>query len=321
VLVAKNGAGKSNILEAIQLISTGRSTKTHHHLEVIKKGQEEAYIEATLTDDTSPQGVSMKINKKGKKILLNKKPLTKTTDLLKGIVTVYFSPEDDYIFSGTPAERRLFLDTLLSKMSPDYLQSFTMLKHTVKLMNHHHKHNMKPDKDLLELYHDKIVRESQRMIQERQELLFFLENKINLLLKETGLANIKMTYQSSLENMKKEAMLDRELRYRESCYGAHRDDISITYNDQDVRRGISLGERRLLGVFLRVAEKEIWIEKQNRRPLLLLDDAFLGIDEEKQKKLSVLVSKGSQTIMTATQEPTNLFIENMAYTMLRVEAS
>lgn len=316
ILVAKNGAGKSNILEAIHLVATGRSTKTHHHNEIIRTEQQEALVEATLTQKTDTHHVTMRIRKKGKIILWNKVALAKTTDLLKGIVTVYISPEDDYIFSGSPAERRLFLDTLLSKLSPEYLLQLTNLRHVVKNLNSHYKHHGRVDKQLVTLYHEKIKEESEKIVEARKDLLTRLEMSCNQYLEaffqKGNEKKLKMTYQASYENVNMETIIEREFRYKESCYGAHRDEVSIFFDLKDVRRGISLGERRLLGVLLRLSEKDAWIDLKERRPILLLDDAFLGIDENRQEYLAEILIKDAQTIMTATQKPEHLFDKAVA---------
>jgi DNA replication and repair protein RecF len=272
---------------------------------VIKNGQNEAAIESLIFDQNHTHQLSMKINKKGKKILWNTKPIMKTSDLLTGIITVYFSPEDDRIFSGAPAERRLFIDTLLSKLSPEYLLQLITLKHTVKLLNIHYKQHHKPDFSLVELYHEGIVKATEKIEQERRQLLMFLESKMNQHLQKITKNNIKFRYESSLVNTTKKSRLEHEYKYRDSCYGAHRDEVIIVYNGFDVRRGISLGERRLLGVLLRVSEKEIWQEEKKRRPLLLLDDAFLAIDNQRQEQLTQIVTQNVQVIITTTTPPQN----------------
>lgn len=310
VLVARNGAGKSNVIEAIQLVAMGRSTKTRHHVDIIAQNKTEAYIKASLINSAGQQDIKIYLNKKGKRILINDVPLIKTTELLKGLITVYTSPEDDFIFSGSPFDRRLFLDTLLSKLSPEYLQDLTILKHTIKLLNSYLKQNFKIDKALVSLYHEKIVSHSKRMVLERKKIILELEEAINKYLQgvlgKSERKLIKMIYKVYNEEMKIDTIIDIEIRYRESSFGAHRDDVTISYGDSDTKRSISLGERRLLGVLLRLSEKDLWVKQMKRSPILLLDDAFLGIDEQKQEQLAHLLSQGVQTIITATQSPDHL---------------
>ena len=301
LLIANNGSGKSNIIEAIQFIATGRSIKTNHHSELINYNKEEAIIEAQLLKNLTQHDIYIMLNKKGKKFLWDKKPIIKTSELYNKLLTVYVSPIDDLIFSGPPTERRNFLDMFLSKMSTTYLFQLSTLKHTVKLLNFHYKHAIKIDEALIDLYHQKIIEMTKLIIKERYTLLQMIEIIINRYLEPLSHKKIRLSYQSTLENIHLKHACEKEIRYKESCFGAHRDDIYIEYNTEDVRRGISFGERRLLGVLLRWAEKEIWNDVNKKEPLLLMDDAFLGIDEPTQKKFLQGISSQTQTFITSTQ--------------------
>ena len=305
-LIANNGAGKSNIIEAIQFISTGQSIKTKHQQEIIKNGEELTQIDSEFNDGNNQHQIVIKLNKKGKKILWNTKPLIKTTELLNKLLTVHISPIDDSILLGPPAERRLFLDSFLSKLSPEYLQQLKKLKHTVKLLNFHYKNAVKYDLSLIDLYHQTISQVSQILVEERKKVLKRIENTINRYLNKTTKKLIRLNYYSSHEAINIKEVYEREMRYKESCLGAHRDEIAIFYHDQEARRSISLGERRLLGVLLRWAEKEIWMEQKQRTPILLLDDALLGIDETTQPSLVELITQNVQSIITATTSPKNM---------------
>lgn len=292
----------------------GRSIKTNFQHEIIKSDKEEAYLEANIQDNSIPHQICMKINKKGKKITWNSKPIEKTTELLKGLSTVYVSPDDDLIFSGPPSERRTFLDVILSKLSSEYLHRLGLLKHTVKLLNHHYKHANALDYTLINLYHEKIAHESTWIVKERKRILSILELKMNQYLLKITNKTIQFLYLSTEETLNETEAYKKEYRYRESCFGAHRDDVVITYNHQDVRRGISLGERRLMGILLRWSEKEIQKELLDREPILLLDDALLGIDDPTQYKLIELIASNIQSVMTVIQKPLTLFKDIPVFT-------
>jgi|GEM_PF-139390 len=136
VLVGKNGAGKTNLVEAIDYLSLARSFRTTHDALLIEKGQPFASIQAWIQEDQVKRELGIVITPEGKQISLNHKPLTKVSELTEYMNVILFEPRDVMLFDDSPKVRRQFLDITLAKHSKAYLELITLYEKLLKQRNH-----------------------------------------------------------------------------------------------------------------------------------------------------------------------------------------
>ena len=125
VFLGKNGAGKTNLAEAIHYLSLARSFRTSDDQDLLQKGQPFAKVKAVIDLQGRKQTLEIVITPQGKKILLNQKPVKKLSELSKVIHVLFFEPRDVMLFDDLPKVRRKFLDTHISKHQEGYLQQLS----------------------------------------------------------------------------------------------------------------------------------------------------------------------------------------------------
>ena len=135
IIVGKNAAGKTNIVEAIYFLSLARSFRTSECGDLIKNKRQFSTVEARVEQDTITKDIVALMTSSTKKFTCNDKPIRKLSDLSKLINVIVFEPKDTLMFSDSPLVRRNFLDINLSKKSPIYLENLMIFEKLLKERN------------------------------------------------------------------------------------------------------------------------------------------------------------------------------------------
>ena len=244
LIVGLNGKGKSNLIEAIQLLSATRSTKTNHLEEAIQYNQERASVGGKMDDGQHEQDIRIYISKQGKKIELNGKLLERSSDLLSVFHTIHITGEDYRILTMTPATRRQYLDAFLSKMDMEYLHQLTTLKKINRQKNSLFKLGWSQQKELLKAFQEELITCHQRIVKKRIQFLKGLAVKMNHYLghfyKDEQKLSIEIHYTDTLPEGKSiQEVFLKEQQYRESLFGAHRDDFMVLMGGHDLKKYMS----------------------------------------------------------------------------------
>lgn len=311
LIVGKNTAGKTNIIEAIYLLSTGKSFRAEKDPQMLKISKEvgrvkgsidEGLLEVILTNGEVGGQRSMP-----KKFLVN--GVAKRRIDFEGILNVVlFSPQDLEIIIGTPSLRRGFLDDVLEQIDRDYrialLEYIKALKQRNALLSLAKDTGRRSDEQF-EYWDDLLISNGKIITEKREELI----GKINKAKKE--IFDFQLIYDKS------EISKDRLLEYKNAEVGAgitlvgpHRDDFYLTIGlapsarpegktDQDLRFFGSRGQQRLAILQLKILQLEIMEEILEKKPVLLLDDIFSELDSE-HIDLVWSLNHGGQTIITTT---------------------
>ncbi|MEI7942870.1 MAG: DNA replication and repair protein RecF [Candidatus Riflemargulisbacteria bacterium] len=300
LVVALNGKGKSNLIEAINFFSSARSFKTNINKEIINFGNQEASLIAEVVNENRVSKISIVFKEDGsKKIVLNNSILKKSSDLLKEFTAILISPNDVTIIEGSPSVRRRYLDTILSKTSTGYLEIIKDHKRIVDIKRKILKNNI-INEQLLSVYQEQLENINIQTVKFREQLLKELQLSANSFLKNyySSVGTIELKYFNTIKN----ADLQKERNYKECLYGSHRDDFDISLNGKSTKKYCSTGEKRLISLLLKLSEKKHFNDKLKVKPVLLLDDAFLGLDDERQKIFYDLIENDHQKILTSTDK-------------------
>lgn len=309
-----NGQGKTNLVEAVMLCALSKSPRSSHDADLKKDG--EKHCEVELKIERSFGNLSLKCvidDELGKKFFLNSNELKKTSDLFGNLVAVYFSPNDLILVSGSPAERRDFMDTDISQLSGSYynlVQRYSrVLFQRNKLLKTVH------DRSLLlgqiDVWDEQLASLSGLIIKTRKSFIEKLKNPANEILKfiskDTDSLNIfydgakgetsDEIKQEILKSLKFNISKDMELGY--TTIGPHRDDIVFELNGRDSKVYASQGQKRSIVLALKIAELVVFERELGEKPVLVLDDVFSELDSARQKKLYSWLS-GYQVLMTGT---------------------
>ncbi len=300
LIVALNGKGKSNLIEAVNFFSSARSFKTTITKEIINFGKEQASLIAEVVNDSRVSKINIIFKEDGsKKISLNNSTLKKSSDLLKEFTAILISPNDVTILDGSPSVRRRYLDTILSKTITGYIETIKDHKHLVDIKRKILKGN-NINEQLLNVYQGQLENLNKQIVKCRIQLLQELQVSANAYLKEyyPTVGSMELKYLDTFQNTD----LIKEKNYKECLYGTHRDDFDVYLNGKSAKKYCSTGEKRLISLLLKLSEKKLFNDKLKIKPVLLLDDAFLGLDDERQIIFYDLIENDHQKILTSTDE-------------------
>jgi len=324
ILVGPNGIGKTNIIEAIYLISTGRSWRTNHDNEVVKwparhasQGDAGGGVEvARITSDIANEE-SFELEMVIQKIPNPQYPMTKIvkinsvrkklTDILGKLPQVLFSPEEIHLIDGPPQLRRRFLDILLCQIDKKYTLALLDL---AKIIRGRNKllYFLKIGRSKIEelaFWDEKLVALGSFIIKKRQKTVTKINEELTKKYQEiSGIAEtLELKYNPTVVPEKFAETLvahrQREIDYTATLFGPHRDDLVFLLESKDITTFGSRGEYRSAVLALKMAELEYLAREKEERPLLLLDDIFSELDKNRRIHLAKIVG-GQQTIITTT---------------------
>lgn len=308
ILYGDNAQGKTNVLEAIFISATTKSHKGSKDKEVVRFGNEEAHIRTFLDKDGIEYRVDMHLRKnKSKGIAINGQQLKKAAELLGLLNVVFFSPEDLSIIKNGPSERRRFVDMELCQIDKTYLYD---LNQYTKIINQRNKllkdmfYNQNLEGSLqiwnmqLLTYGKKIIERRKKFVEQLNEIIFDIHNKLS-----GGKEEIKVIYEPDTTTDDFEIKLktnhDKDIKYKTTTVGPHRDDFCFMVNGIDIRKYGSQGQQRTAALSLKLSEIEMVKRLTKDNPVLLLDDVLSELDSNRQNYL--LNSIGNiQTIITCT---------------------
>ncbi len=310
VLIGKNGKGKTNVLEAITLISFGRSFREDDRKRLIEI--ESDYARVNLDEN---------------EIFMQKKPrlLTQTrhkginkkmSEMVGQIPCVVFSPETLDIITGQPSERRRFLDIAISQVDRIYLKNlnaYTKIRRQRNKLLERIAEGMAGE-DELSYWDQQLSQLGDSISKKRRQAITQVNENISENYKViSGQKNcmISIQYQAKSGESLMQKLLDHrhaEIALRNTIFGPHRDDILIEINGMDTAHYASRGETRSAILALKVAELN-YLQNERKNypeiydlnvyPLLLLDDVYSEFDAERREHLAELISK-YQSLITTT---------------------
>lgn len=311
-IVGPNTAGKSNILEAISLLSFGKSFRTEQYEQLIKLNQEVGRVKGSIkgggVDKKELEVTIAERSITGRNSLVKKYSVNglpkRRADFAGTLPTLLFEPSDLDLVSGSPGLRREFLDEVLEQTDRDYrysLQTYTKaLRQRNALLQRTREMGVRVEKQFS--YWDEIViRTGSEIIEKRKRFIEYLNEK------RKELFLLYITYDPSIISEERLAQYkEAEMGAGVTLVGPHRDDLLLTMKREDEEALLlksygSRGQQRLSVLQLKLIQLEYMQDMLEEKPVLLLDDIFSELDEGHIRHL-LSVIKNQQTIITTTHE-------------------
>lgn len=295
-----NGAGKTNLLDAIHYLCLTKSAFNSIDQHQVLHGEGFFSVKGSfLMGKKSLDLLCSLENGKKKQFQLNGKPYDKMSEHIGLIPVVLIAPDDSTLIKDGSEERRKFFDSMLSQLDQAYLQLLLRYQHCLKqrnaLLKAFHETGRK-DTVLLEPYNKELIRLSREIHELR---LSFIKEFIPLVCNHyEALSNSKesihIAYQSDVGEADFErdflAGIDLDILLKRTKLGIHRDDYEFTIDGHPLKKFGSQGQQKSFLIGLKLAQFDVFNNKKNQKPLLLLDDIFDKLDDQRIGQLMKLVA-------------------------------
>ena len=318
VLMGDNAQGKTNLLEAVYLCCTGRSHRTSHDRELIRLGQEAAYVKVSGVRRDGAHDVEIGMNRSGhRRVKVNGSPVSRSGELLGHISGVLFAPEDLRMVTDGPQVRRRFLDMEISQLRADYYYALQRYSRALKQRNALLRDCMLNGNapDSIELWEDELAASGSVIMLARRaftDKLSLSAAQIHSSITGGGEA-LSVSYVPDVEMGEDGAEMENHIRQALSSArqgdlkrgvtsrGPHRDDIAIFIGGMDARFYGSQGQVRTSALSLKLSEIDLIEKETGEAPVLMLDDVMSELDPSRRRQL-IRRLEGVQTLVTCTDK-------------------
>ena len=299
--VGNNGAGKTNILDALHYISMGKSFLGNSDFQNIKEDENFFSIESEIKGEEKNDIIKILLQKETKKIIKkNEKTYERMADHIGFLPSVMISPYDANLISDGGESRRKFLDAMISQTDSEYLFNLIQYQKTLQQRNallKYFQKNRTFDIDSLEIYNEPITKFGTQIFKKRQLFVEAILPTIQHFYTIISKGNEKVTviYESDLNEDNFENLLtknlekDRQLTY--TSKGIHKDDLRFKMNGNLIKKFGSQGQQKSFLIALKLAQIKRIKEITNKNPILLLDDIFDKLDDNRVSQLIELVNE------------------------------
>jgi len=327
ILVGNNAQGKSNLLEAVELLSTLKSHRVTRDRDLVQEGAEWSKVVATLERQTGIIDLSLILRRNGRRtVSRGSEPLKRQLDFLGTINAVQFSSLDLDLVRGGPEQRRSWLDTLVIQLEPFYahiLQQYNqILRQRNALLKKIRELGMVKEisvspvsRDELALWDAQLVTAGSRVMRRRGRALQRLAPLAKFwhqaisgsreILSIRYLPSVPMekddlewVQQAFLAKIQQRIIAEQH--QGSTLVGPHRDEVEFSINQTPARQYGSQGQQRTLVLALKLAELKLIEEVVGEPPLLLLDDVLAELDLNRQNQLLETIQERFQTLITTT---------------------
>ena len=299
--VGNNGAGKTNILDALHYLSMAKSFLGNLDAQNILHDSDFFAIEAEIQGEEKNDIIKVQLPKEGKKIIKkNDKTYERIADHIGFLPSVMISPYDANLISDGSESRRKFLDAMISQTDSDYLFALIQYQKTLQQRNALLKYfakNRTFDLDSLEIYNEPLNKFGTQIFEKRQRFVASILPTIQHFYEIISKGNEKVTviYESNLNEQNFEEILsenlekDRVLTY--TSRGIHKDDLRFEMNGNLIKKFGSQGQQKSFLIALKLAQIKRIKDITNKNPILLLDDIFDKLDDNRVSQLIELVNQ------------------------------
>ena len=331
-LVGRNGQGKTNLVEAVEYLATLGSHRVASDTPLIRSGAERALVRARVqagVDDPRALLLEVEINAgRANRASLNRGPLKRPRDLLGALRLVLFAPDDLAMVKGDPADRRRFLDELLTQRWPrfagvrgDYERVLRQRSTLLKSLSGRRGAVAGDAASTLDIWDENLATLGAEIVHARLATLGDLaggvadaylaiaptNNVASLAYRSsslTGVTNGVLEGEWELDAVRARLLARMAERRQEevargvSLVGPHRDDLLLTLGDLPAKGYASHGESWSFALALRLGSYAL-LQGDGVEPVLVLDDVFAELDEERRARLAERVAGAEQVLVTA----------------------
>ncbi len=310
-LVGANGQGKTNVLEAIGLLTALRSFRQTDNRLLIAHGQPEAALRFELDHERfGATSVTIRLRPDSKEVAVDGTPVTRLGDFLGRFPAVVFSTQDNQLIRGSPAARRRWLDLVLAAMDAAYFE--VLQRYHRALAERNRLLKGPPDFAQLAAFEQPLAAAAAAVVRARasgvSELSVRVRAAYGVVAAQAEPADL--VYEADADEGDEAAWAalfvatrERDIQWRATTRGPHRDDLDLTLAGRSSRDFGSEGQQRSLVLALRLAQLGHFRERSGVQPLVLADDVLGELDPERRRRFWAAIEPGAQVLATGTVVP------------------
>ncbi|MDD4028679.1 MAG: DNA replication and repair protein RecF [Caldisericia bacterium] len=307
VIVGKNGAGKTNFLEALYFSLQGNGFRTRQDLHLLNYGASFLRTEVDIFTHGADKTVAISWEKNGKKkITVNGMENQRIVDLFGTCYVVLMTPSTPELVKGGPEYRRKFIDRIHAKENPPYLSILNRYALTYKSRNCLLKKGLRESQDrkLYDTLTHTLLHVSTVIQKERQKTIEKMQNVFISVcdrLQFPILQEIRIVYSPSQLDVNRKLLEEQEIARGTSLIGAHLDRISMKRNTKSLRIYGSEGEQKIVSFVLKLCEFHFLEQETKNVPVVLLDDFQSELDADNFQTLFEFIRPKAQLFLTSLQ--------------------
>lgn len=337
VVCGPNGQGKTNLLEAIYLLSAVKSFRPQKNKELIRWGQPEARVEGLIERAGQQRQATIDISPQGKRVSLNGSPVQRLNDFFGSLNAIVFAPDDLSIIKGGPTERRQFLDRAIFNLSAGFLIDAVAYRKILHQRNAALKSSdRRGGRLLLDVYDEQLASLGAILARRRlQYVSLFAPRFIDTFKAIFGgqqqgdhdadlhIPEVSVSYhapwrqdhdddQDALQQqlaMALAASRNDDFRRGFTTRGPHRDDLTLTMNGRPFRAFASQGQQRAAVLAMKIAEVSLFQDQRGFRPILLLDDVSSELDRTRNRFLFQFLCQEPGQVFISTTHRDHILLE------------
>lgn len=320
IFLGKNAQGKTNFIEAVYYLSTGRTFRNNRDQEIINWQGNFFRIKGKINKENTAREIEIEIyyDREGnKQIKINGVKYKKLADLFGYLQVIVFSPDDLSIIKGSPAERRKYIDMEICQLIPGHYNTLTSYNKILTQRNNLLKEirDHKCSIDTLDVWNEQLIKYGSIIIKKRIDFLKKVVPWARKIQQELtgGKEELDIKYSSLIVNNPQMELKDiaekfkllinqnkmQEIKKAYSIFGPHRDDIIFYTNNNDLKLFGSQGQQRTGILSLKIAELNLFNYNNQEYPILLLDDVMSELDDLRREFLINIIRKNNiQTFIT-----------------------
>ena len=311
IIIGYNGMGKTNLVEAIYVLSFTKSFRGTSEQVIIKDNEISTKIEANICSNSEKNHYKFIFSNQGKKVFINNNKQDKISDYISNINIILFNPDDLKIVKNSPSIRRRFLNIEISQISNKYLHQLNIYNKILKQRNSYLKTlylNSYSSIEYLDILTNKLIDYGLEIYNIRKQFIDNINNSISTIFKKiTGENDLKVKYNSSFFDLDKEDIIKKYKKYYEkdlnlgiTQFGIHHDDFEFILNQKNLKDYGSEGQQKNAIIAFKLAELEIFKNIRHEYPILILDDLNSSLDNEKFTNILNYINKDIQIFITTT---------------------
>ena len=310
IIYGNNSEGKTNLIEAIYALALTRSFRASNDRIMIKNGELSTKIEGEVEVNTT-NNYCVIINKEGKKVAIDNRVIRTLSEYISNINVVILEPEEQTIFNNTPQVRRKMLNIEISQLKKNYIIYLNNYNQILKQRNFYLRDlyiNGNASKDYLDILTNKLIEAGLKIYDMRENFINKINEKIGKIYQKIfAKGELVIKYHSDYKDKRAEDIFDyyeknyqKEITLGKTLSGIHHDDLIFLLDKKPINDYGSNGQRKNAILAFKLAEIEVIKEEKGLEPILILDDLFSALDNEKIKNIVAMLNNEMQTFITTT---------------------